>query len=55
MEVPITDQNVTRGRAIDLVSREMEQVPIDYGIERVPFLTDAEVGHRWGSLIGVNA
>jgi len=53
MEVPITYQDETRGRAIRLVGREMRQVPIDYGIERVPFLTDAEFGHRWGSLLGV--
>lgn len=50
MEVPITSQNVTRGQCIDLVSREMERVPRDFGITRVPFLAEGEVGHRWGSL-----
>jgi DNA polymerase-1 len=53
MEVPITPQNETRGRAIRLVGDAMTQVPIDYGITRVPFLTEAEVGHRWGSLMSV--
>ena len=50
MEVPITPQDVTRGRVAELVIREMQQVPIDMGITRVPFLAEAEIGHRWGSL-----
>ena len=50
MEVPITPQNEIRGRAIELVSTALQQVPIDMGITKVPFETDAEVGHRWGSL-----
>ena len=50
MEVPITPRNETRGRAIELVSRELAQVPIDYGITQVPFLSEGEAGHRWGSL-----
>ncbi len=27
----------------------MQQVPIDYGLIEVPFLTDGSVGYRWGS------
>jgi DNA polymerase-1 len=50
MESPITPQNETRGRTIELVASTMQQVPIDYGITRVPFLAEGEVGHRWGSL-----
>ncbi len=50
MEVPITSDNHTRIAAIQMVAREMRQVPIDYGITRVPFIADAEYGHRWGSL-----
>ena len=50
MEVPITAGNETRGRTIELVSHEMAQVPIDFGITAVPFLSEGEVGHRWGSL-----
>ena len=52
MEVPITPQNETRGRAIELVSNALQQVPKDFGITKVPFETDAEWGHRWGSLKG---
>ena len=51
MEVPITPGNEIRERAIELVSREMAQVPIDFGITKVPFLSEGEVGHRWGSLM----
>lgn len=53
MEVPITPGNVIRNKVIHLVSNVMQQVPRDFGITKVPFLTDAEVGDRWGSLIGV--
>ena len=48
MEVP---QNYTKiQRAARIVSEEMRQVPIDWGIKKVPFVADAEVGDRWGSL-----
>ncbi len=50
MEVPITPDNELRVRVIQLVARELRQVPIDYGITSVPFVADAEYGHRWGSL-----
>lgn len=53
LEVPITPGDVVRNKAIKLVRHEFAQVPIDYGIDEVPFKTDAEVGHRWGSLIDV--
>ena len=36
--------------AIQLVANALRQVPIDYGITQVPFIADAEYGHRWGSL-----
>ena len=51
LEVPITPQDECRGRAIRLVSHEMEQVPKDFGITNIPFLSEGEVGHRWGSLV----
>jgi DNA polymerase-1 len=50
MESPITPQDETRGKVISLVASTMEQVPIDYGINAVPFLAEGAVGHRWGSL-----
>ncbi len=50
MEVPITPGNELRVRAIQLVAKALRQVPIDYGITAVPFIADAEFGHRWGSL-----
>lgn len=31
------------------VMAEMEQVPRDYGIRKVPFIADAKIGYRWGS------
>lgn len=50
MESPITEDGELRRRVIQLVAREMRQVPIDWGITRVPFMAGAEYGHRWGSL-----
>ncbi len=50
LESPITEDNSMREQVIQLVAREMRQVPIDWGITRVPFMADAEYGHRWGSL-----
>ena len=59
LEVPLTgDPGMHRHQyagdlrrlVIQLVAREMRQVPIDWGITRVPFMADAEYGHRWGSL-----
>lgn len=51
MEVPIlADGGELRERVINLVSNTLAQVPKDYGLVRVPFKSDAEVGHRWGSL-----
>jgi DNA polymerase-1 len=52
LEAPITEDRDLRSRVIQLVAREMRQVPIDWGITRVPFMADAEYGHRWGSLKG---
>lgn len=50
MEVPITPQNELRHEVIQMVSRDLEQVPRDWGLTRIPFKADAEYGHRWGSL-----
>ncbi len=50
MEVPIKPDNRIMRLAIRLVARELRQVPIDWGITAVPFMADAEYGHRWGSL-----
>lgn len=50
MEVPITPDNSIRNEAIYITRKEFMQVPIDYGIDQVPFKADAEVGHRWGYL-----
>ena len=51
MEVPITASDELRWRVIEYVRNEFEQVPRDWGLTRVPFVSDAEVGQRWGSLI----
>lgn len=50
MEVPTTMGSTIRNEVIELVSSTMESVPKEWGITAVPFLTDAEVGYRWGSL-----
>ncbi len=54
MEVPITHDNHIRNDAIAIVRHEMSQVPKDWGIsQEIPFLSEGEVGHRWGSLVEV--
>ncbi len=50
LEVPLSYGNYIRRKAIRLVAQELRQVPIDWGITAVPFMADAEYGHRWGSL-----
>ncbi len=50
MELPKTADGFLKRRVAQLVAEELEQVPIDWGITRVPFKADAEDGHRWGSL-----
>lgn len=43
------DETVVRGAAKVLIGH-LEQVPADWGITRIPFKADAEVGRRWGQL-----
>ncbi len=50
MEVPITPDNHIRHEVICMVAREMRQIPIDWGITRVPFIAEGDYGHRWGTL-----
>ncbi len=50
MERPLSSGIAGRKKVIQLVARELRQVPIDYGLTKVPFMADAEYGHRWGSL-----
>jgi DNA polymerase-1 len=52
MESPITPDNHVRNNVIELVSSSMEQVPRDYNLTHVPFKSEGEWGHRWGSLMG---
>lgn len=35
----------------DYVIATLEQVPIDWGITRIPFKADAKVGRRWGKMV----
>ncbi len=46
MEVPL--KVGLREQVIRYVCAEMEQVPIDWGIKRVPFKAEGEYGQRWG-------
>lgn len=47
-EVPLA-KDVIEAVAADAIA-VLEQVPIDFGITRVPFKADAKAGLRWGSL-----
>lgn len=46
IELPMTYHAITS--VSKLMIAEMEQVPKDWGITRVPFKADAKVGMRWG-------
>ena len=48
MEVPNNPETINNVK--HLVIKTMRQVPIDWGITRVPFIADAKEGTRWGSL-----
>jgi len=50
MEAPITSDNSLRWWVMDYVTSEMARTPIEWGIERVPFVSDPDYGSRWGSL-----
>lgn len=52
LEVP--DDKATIIAATNLVIAEMEQVPKDWGITRIPFKADAKVGNRWGNLVDID-
>lgn len=41
--------------ASNLAKRELEQVPIDWGLTRIPFKADAKAGLRWGSMEGLDS
>ncbi len=47
----ITPGNVIRKQVIGLVTGALESVPLDWGLDDVPYVADAEIGHRWGSLV----
>lgn len=50
-EIPIrNDGGKIRHKAITYVQENMQAVPHDYGIDQVPFITDVDIGHNWGSL-----
>lgn len=49
MEVPL-GKKALKHKVIRLVRKEFMQVPIDWGLTRVPFKVDVESGQRWGSL-----
>lgn len=52
MEVPLskTGDDFIRRRVVQMVTEQLEGIPIEYGITAVPFVADSERGHRWGSL-----
>lgn len=54
MEVPITPQNKLRKEVIQFVCGALEGVPQEWGLNAVPYVADAEVGHRWGSLVSID-
>lgn len=48
IEVP--DNLETVRTVVTEITAMMEQIPVDYGLTRVPFKADAKAGKRWGSL-----
>ena len=52
LEAP--DDEATVREVARIVTEEMEQVPIDWGLTRIPFKADAKVGYRWGQMTGLN-
>lgn len=48
-EIPSTDQDLQR-MVGSYISEEMEYTPIEWGLVKVPFIADIEVGQRWGHL-----
>lgn len=46
LEVPL--KSGLREQVNQYVCTEMQQVPIDWGIKRVPFEAEGEYGYRWG-------
>ena len=49
MEVPDKVQHL-QDEIIDMVKDAFAQVPIDYGLDQVPFTSDAAIGLRWGEV-----
>ena len=50
MEIPITPDDEIRIKTARLVKGTMESVPREWGLTAIPFVADAEIGQRWGSL-----
>lgn len=48
LEAPLNREIIEAVTKLTIV--EMQQVPIDWGITRVPFIADAKCGVRWGSM-----
>jgi DNA polymerase-1 len=48
LECPIDRDVIEHGSM--LMKREMEKVPVDYGITRIPFQADRKIGMRWGTM-----
>lgn len=48
LECPM-DKEVIESASM-LMKKEMEQVPIDWGITRIPFQADRKIGMRWGNM-----
>jgi uracil-DNA glycosylase family 4 len=47
-ETPDDDETALQVAAV--TKAMMEQVPIEWGFKRVPFIAEAKMGYRWGSL-----
>ena len=41
------DNKDTINKAIELMKRNMMQVPIDWGLDKVPFLVDYKLCYQW--------
>lgn len=52
--VDCPDDDVIVTQVAKLLIRKMEEIPAKWGFTRIPFVAEAKMGYRWGSLSGFN-
>ena len=51
-EVPDNEESIAKAK--EIMSRNMQQVPIDWGLDKVPFLVDFKMSYSWDNAIEVD-